>query len=253
MNGVSNTNCKVLIINSLQGAGGHRLGRIFSCYESVYWYSHSDNGICPWEFRSTSNLNLKEFSKYHYDRTLTNGDQIPLIGSRIEKYWDNTDWIKNWNKLMNNLFLPTKLLTFVVHDSPKYLREIFPKSIIVNHVCDPEYATKRHLETSANYKIKYTLKNQTPSYKSRWVNDRDKLLLVNLLSTEKDLWMFRHNCSYSDYCKAMFEFNDISNKKNILENDYADITVKWEELNLFDHEVKLGKINKNFEKLLVTQ
>ena len=77
---------QLLIINSLQGGGGHRVGRIFSCFNNVYWYGHDNNGWKPWEFALNTKLKEAQFSKMHYDRILSDGTPVPLIGSRIQKY-----------------------------------------------------------------------------------------------------------------------------------------------------------------------
>ena len=38
----------LLFISFEQGGGGHKIGRVLSCLPNVYWYSHKDNGINPW-------------------------------------------------------------------------------------------------------------------------------------------------------------------------------------------------------------
>ena len=62
----------LLIINSLQGGGGHRLGRIFSCFHDVYWYAHDNNGWKPWEFALNKEIGdiadaqTKDLSRMYY-------------------------------------------------------------------------------------------------------------------------------------------------------------------------------------------
>jgi len=241
---------RILIINSIQGGGGHRLGRIFSCYENIYWYSHPNNGLTPWTFATNGKLKEAAFSKYHYDRILEDGTRIPLIGSRIEKYWGNDDWLANWKQLMANIILPDKFITFVVHDSPTYLRRLFPRSVIVNLLSnDTDYATDRHMETSANFRIDYKFEGQIPKYKSKWVRTRDALLELNKDVTEKEAWSFMH--PDQNYYEHMLKFNKESNTKNFIERKDADYTITWQTFQPDYFQEHFGKIDNNYRNLIV--
>ncbi len=237
----------LLIINSLQGGGGHRLGRIFCCYDNVYWYAHDNNGWNPWEFALNNNIKETKFARMHYDRILSDGSIVPLIGSRIEKYWDNEYWYYNWIKIMSNLDLPDQYITYVVHDNPKYLRRLFPKSYIVNLIGDPISATDHHMNTSAKFRINYKFEGQVPNYKSKWVKLRDELIKMSDQTTAQQAWEFMHpNKEYYDY---ILKDNIKSNKKNIEEKDYADLSVEYAtfdptKINTF------GKLNANYKRLM---
>lgn len=237
----------LLIINSLQGGGGHRLGRIFSCFENVYWYAHVNNGMHPWEFAQNDKIKEAQFSKMHYDRLLPDGTMVPLIGSRIEKYWDNEDWYHNWEKIISTLTLPSQYITYVVHDSPQYLRRLFPKSFIVNLISDPVVATHHHLRTSGNFRIDFKHKGQRPDYDSEWVMAQKKLLQINPDATEKDLWEYRYDMNYE---AGMLELNEYYNSINISEKKYSDITLYHETLDPLKYENQLGKLNVNYERLM---
>ena len=251
MNGVKIIkNYKILIINTTQGSGGHRLGRIISCFDNVHWYSHPNNGIYPWKFSTTREIAEIFFTKYHYDRILPDNSVIPLIGSRIEKYWDNQRWFDNWHKIMETKSLPDEYLTIVVHDSPQYLRNLFPTSLIVNLLEDPVTATERHLALSVNYRINYKFKDQIPAYKSKWVLLKDELLKINPSATEKDLWIYKNNSNENDYKKATLEEIQDKYNKNIKEQDYADITLRWETFNLREHEQLLGNLDLKYKELI---
>lgn len=238
---------KLLIINSLQGAGGHRLGRILSCFEDVYWYSHPNNGLEPWSLALNNKIKESAISKYHYDRILSNGESIPLIGSRIEKYWDSPKWYDNWLSIMNTLDLPDKFLTFVVHDSPKYLRSFFPEAFIVNLICDPDKSTDRHMNTSAKFRIDFKLKGQRPDYKSVWVKASEQLLSKNKNATEADLWEYMYK---TDHYQGMKIKNREANKLNFKEKSYANITLDYESLKLYDLEKYFGVLDASHKRLL---
>jgi hypothetical protein len=59
----NNTNYLFILAN--QGAGGHRLGRIISCFNNVYWYSSKHNGEHPWDVFFTEAVSGKNISQYH--------------------------------------------------------------------------------------------------------------------------------------------------------------------------------------------
>lgn len=238
---------QLLIINSLQGGGGHRVGRIFSCYNDVYWYSHDNNGFQPWEFALNTKVKEAQFSKMHYDRLLSDGTRVPLIGSRIEKYWDNENWYYNWLAIMSKLKLPKKYITYVVHDSPEYLRRLFPKSYIVNLICDPKDATDHHMKTSANFRIDFKLAGQRPNYKSKWVKLSDAILDLHNSATEKEAWEFIN--PKKSYYNHMLKINDNKNEKNIKEKSAANITidkVSFDPTKIED----LGKLDVNYKRLM---
>lgn len=251
MNGVRIIkNYKILIINATPGAGSHKLGRIISCFDNIYWYSHPWNGNQPWEVSIVNEIKEIYFSKYHYDRVLPDDSVIPLIGSRIEKYWDNRGWFNNWYKIMETLSLPDKYLVIVAHDSPQMLRDLFPTSLIVNLLEDPAISAKRHLALSMKYRIDYKLKNQIPTYKSKWVLLRDDLLKINPAATEKDLWMYTNNSNENEYKKTILEEIEHNYNINITEQEFADINVCWETFNPRKYEYLLGKLNPAYEELM---
>jgi len=237
----------LLIINSLQGSGGHRLGRIFSCYEKVYWYSHPNNGTHPWTFAENSHIKEAGFSRFHYDRLLPDGSCIPLIGSRIRKYWDSEEWFNNWKILVSNLLLTSQFYTIVVHDSPKYLRQMFKDSYIISLLSDPTESAKRHMSTSANFRIDFKMTNQRPKYESDWVKKANLLLASNPSATEKDLWEQYNSGNYYDY---VLQKTKESNELNKTEALYSNATVSWDTIDfnlLTDH---FGKLDDNYKKLL---
>lgn len=261
-NGVTAGSNKLLFLNCIQGASAFRLGRVLSCYRNIYWYAHNDNGAVPWKFHNPktdpeSTVLEAEFSKYHFDRLVKNDHNdrrvyIPIIGSKIEKYWDNTDWVKRWEQLMSNIEIPqpNKYLLFIVHDSPEYLRRLFPRSFIFNLISDSVNATNRHLKTSANYRIDYQFEGQRPDYKSKWVQQAEKLLAINPNATERDLWIFNNNSNEQEYEKYMYKVQEEMNQTNFNQRKFANITTTWNDFDPYELEATFGKINDNFNKLL---
>ena len=261
-NGVTAGSNKLLFLNCIQGASAFKLGRILCCYRNIYWYAHNDNGFVPWKFHNPrtdgeSTLLEAQYSKYHFDRLVKNDHNdrrvyVPIVGSKIEKYWDNTNWINRWEELMSTIEIPSpdKYLLFIVHDSPKYLRNLFPRSYIINLISDPVTATNRHLKTSANYRIDYQFENQRPDYKSTWVQQSEKLLEINPNATERDLWIYTNNSNEEEYEQYMYKVQTEMNLRNKSEHKFANLTMSWDTFDPYTLEETFGKINDNFKKLL---
>lgn len=252
----------LLLLNCIQGASAFRLGRLLCCYENVYWYKHNDNGQYPWTFHNPktddeSLLLESEFSQYHFDRLLRNDQDdrrvfVPMVGSKIERYWGNTNWIYRWVDIMSKLDFPEpdKYLIIIVHDSPQYLRKIFPDSFIFNLISNPDVATQRHLKTSANYRINYQFEGQRPDYKTEWVERIESLLTINPDATDKELWMYNNKSTEEEYETHMYKIQRQLNDKNLSESKFANITTTWDEFDPYKLETTFGKINDNFNKLL---
>jgi len=252
-------NYNLLFINCIQGANGFRLGRVLSCYEHVYWYAHTDNGMTPWEFTTDPESTVYEanFAECHFDRLLENdhmGDRvyIPMVGSKIEKYWDNDEWINRWYEIMSNRIIPEpdKYLPFIVHDSPSYLRKIFPNCYIFNLISDPVVATKWHFQTSSNYRIDYTFEGQRPDYKSKWVQQIEEMLAINPKATQKDLWMHTNNGTEQEYENYVYRIQEENNQRNLAEASAADITTTWADFDILALQTVFGKIHENYKLLI---
>ncbi len=242
------------------GAGGHRLGRIISCIDNVYWYSNPKNGINPWNIFFTDAVSGKNISPYHYDR-LVGEDHVPLVGERIERWWSSNDldyfykdvWAKEIEKFQP--LLKTQYIHWVLHDSPADILSRFPNAKIIALVdTDIDAVVDRYLETTAKFPCYYHHKNLKPNY----LNDHaisviDLVEKTDHTATEKDLWFFTHN-NKSDKDYRRFVRNKLTKENNIRDKfcDSRYIKITWQTFNISQviEFLKATSVADNYKKLL---
>lgn len=234
---------KLLFISCNHGAGGHRVGRIISSFDSVYWYSHPSNGILPQDVPEQKICKERLIANYHFDRRLSDDSMVPAIGERISLFWEDDGWLKNWNRIMNTLELPNQFITFVQHETPKQLREWFPESYIINFIDnDVEYSLKRHLKSSSNFRIDVKHIGQKPPYKNQHQKDIDHCL-SNSINTMRELWEYQN--PNKDYVENERQKMILLNNERAEQKSFSDHTMSWEDFKLPD----LGKFEMSSEIL----
>ena len=258
----------LLFVLANQGSGGHRLGRIISCLDNVYWYSHKKNGIRPWdtEYNDTSlpeheQVAGKTISKYHYDRLI--GDtSVPLVGQRIEKWWNKLDvdkfysnvWFPKFNIPQIQSIADTQYIHWVLHDTPDELLERFPSAKIISLIDeDIDKITERHLITTSYFPSYYRLTGLKPSY----VNDHAKavydLRSINPNATERDLWFYKTKGTVDKYVESIKTSLHRDNVKRENCNDIRHLKVKWSTFNI-DHLTSFllsESVNEEYTTLLI--
>jgi hypothetical protein len=183
------------------GAGGHRLGRLLSCFDTVHWYSSDHNGTDPWDIFFDDTVTGKSISAYHYDRTLDTG-AVPLVGERILKWWNPEDYDEfyqsRWVAEMGKISLPKNKLThWVLHDSPADLHARFPNAKIISLIdTDLDSVTDRYMQTTAEFPCAVNHFNLKPCYKNQYAECVEKLGSP----TEQQFWLYNNrNSSLVDY------------------------------------------------------
>ena len=236
---------RLLFILASPAAGGYRLGRIVSCCNNVHWYSSIDNGIDPWNIFYTSKVNGKDISPYHFDRTTQTG-VIPLVGERVEKFW-NSDDVSNyyntcWNNEMNragasNILNQNKYLLWVLHDTAANIFSKFPNAKIINLVDDDiDLLVDRYLITTANFPIQIKNPSIKPTlYNSKFSIKLKQLMQFNVKPTYRDFWAWKEysypfysnqfDTHYSSYIKNLLI------ARNIAHQSLPILNVSW---NTFD-------------------
>jgi hypothetical protein len=251
---------KYLFILANEGAGGHRLGRIVSCINNVYWYTGPTNGKDPWDIFSSDGVAGKNISPYHYDR-LVEDATVPLVGERIERWWNPGDishfYNHVWaNRIKNQSFqtvMETQYLHWILHDTPEVLHRRFPNAKFISLIDnDIDTVTERYLETTAKFPVNLKMADVRPKY----LNQHAKLVkaVSNLYKnpTEKDLWDIYNigsKKSYRDSVRARLEDN---NKKRSEYTSNRYLKVSWES---FDPQqivdfLKADSIDDQWNKLL---
>lgn len=234
---------KLLFIVANPGAGGHRLGRIVSCLDNVYWYSHENNGINPWDVSSNDIVSGKNISKYHYDR-LINNTMVPLVGHRIERYWDHGDfehYYRLWacgmetsgaNSIMNN----GQYISWVLHDQPDVLKNRFPNCKII-HLKDPDDVLDRFMRTTALFPIHIRNTQYKPSYYSNFGSDIEHLIKYNSNPTHRDYWAWTihgepfytsfYDIEYRDYIDLRLKQNTQMDIPGVLNISWDNLSIEY--------------------------
>ena len=259
---------QLLFITASAGNGGHRLGRIISCIDNVYWYANEKiNGINPWDIFPSDLVKGKNISPYHFDR-ITDKGVIPLLGERAERYWleDDLDTFYNqkWPAAMasagaDQIINSGKYVLWVLHDTPQYLLTRFSNAKIINLIdTDIDYVIDRYLTTTALFPITINNKSIKPDYVNLYSIILEDLKAINPDPTYRDYWAWeRYNIPV--YLEEMnFDYrsyvSDLINKQHnarIKENPKY-INVTWDNLNidLIIDYLDASSINKNYIELL---
>jgi len=250
----------LLFILANQGGGGHRLGRIVSCLDNVYWYSHNYNGITPLDLSFDTRVTGRTISRYNYDRRI---DKVfvPLVGERIERYWEedqiNDYYATTWVKLMQNkkiLLLGDYYVHWVLHDEPSYIRKRFPKAKIISLIdSNIGEVADRFLKTTSLFPIDVSLKGMKPRKKNLFSKQVDSLLKANPKATELDLWNHLNpGSSYEEYYEHIYSKLYASNESRIKFEHRNHLKVSWETLDIVKiaNFLKSSSLNYNYTDLL---
>jgi hypothetical protein len=230
---------RYLFILANEGAGGHRLGRIISCLDNVHWYSDPANGLCPWDVFNTDGVAGKNISPYHYDR-LVDGKHAPLLGERIEKWWDASDisqfYNHTWAKIIAQenfqTILETKYLHWILHDTPEVLHRRFPQAKFIALIDDDiESVVDRYMETTAKFPVDLKLPDVRPQYLNRHAKLIKALTTLYKKPTEQDLWKIYNQNSKDTYRTAIEKRLTANNKLRAEYNSDRYLKVSW---NSFD-------------------
>jgi hypothetical protein len=248
----NNTNYLFILAN--QGAGGHRLGRIISCFNNVYWYSSKHNGEHPWDVFLDNTIAGKDISKYHYDRTLGN-KTVPVLGERILKWWDSEDWDKFYNttwltEFKKITFPDNMIIHWVLHDTPAELHKKFPQAKIISLIdTDIELVTDRYMQTTAKFPCAINHFNLKPSYKNQYAHYVDEL--VN--PTEQQLWFqINKNSTETDYINCIKENLTLLNnvRQSYVNKNYLTVTWGTLDIDILKSFLNSDKIDQSYKRLL---
>jgi hypothetical protein len=265
---------KLIFILASPAGGGYRLGRILCCFDNVFWYEAIRNGKYPWRIFPSDVVKGKDISSFHFDRrTATN--MIPLVGERIERFWNTDDldtfYSTVWNNQMtaagaDNIINSNKSLVWVLHDTADYVLSRFPNAKVINLVdSDIEYVIDRYLKTTALFPITIENKNLKPLY----INDHAMLLdelvevrsttsLKNIEPTYRDFWAWE-NKQQLEYTEDLDDEYK-SYVSNLLTAQHAErikespsyINVTWDNLDidLIKSFINATAIDENYKLLL---
>jgi hypothetical protein len=262
-----NNSDKLIFVLASPAGGGYRLGRIISCFDNVFWYEAIRNGKYPWRIFSSDQVKGKDISPYHFDRR-TNINMIPLLGERIERFWNNQDLSElynvNWSKEMDaagagDILVSGKSLLWVLHDTPEYLLGRFPNAKIINlydeNVTD---VINRYLITTALFPISIENVKLKPDYENAHAAAIKKLEVLNPKPTYRDFWAWENKGvpvfedsmveEYKEYISVML--TDQHTKRIVKSPKY--LSVSWDSLNIDTIKEFIGasSIDANYVSLI---
>jgi len=260
---------RLLFICAFPGGSGYRFGRLISCFTNVYWYANRRNGDVPWQFVFNKEVKGKAISPYHYDRR-TSKNMIPLVGERVEKYWNTLDidqyYTSTWTSLMeaagaNQLIDQDQYISWIVHDTPEHLSRRFPNSKIINLIDnDIDSIVERYKETTALFPVSLENSYIKPSYKNDYAVSLDELEKINSQPSYKDLWAWQtfkipkyfkkldsaYTADLSEFMQNLGEQKQVQDTENIL-------SVSWQDLDIevIKNFIGADLVDPNYVELLV--
>jgi hypothetical protein len=193
---------RLIFVSFEQGTGGHGIARTLCSLPNVYWYSHPDNGINPWNIASakTSNIRQRKVAPKHFDRWIK-GFKIPPTPDYLKDYnidtqgYLNDVFLKGVEKALR---MTSKKLVFPTHLTPFELKGYFGTTIALNVLYDAKKTVKRHLYTTSKFPAYVKFADILPS-------DNDYLKWLESIHTIKpnftmaDVWaMKKHNELYNE-------------------------------------------------------
>ena len=228
-----------LFILANQGAGGHRLGRLISKLDLVYWYASNKNGFTPDDTFYDSRYRAvagKSISEYHYDR-LVGVHMVPLVGERIEVWWDSADIDLYYNDIWTprmeffSNILETKYLHWILHDIPETLLTRFPNAKVISLIdTDVDSVANRYLRTTARFPAYYRFPGLKPAYENQYAKDVYALETIKPRATVQDLWEYQNpGQDHEQFVRNMLRSN---NDKRIKIDHPRHLKITWDDLDL---------------------
>ena len=240
---------KIIFVSFEPGTRGHYIARVIACLPDVYWYSHKDNGIRPWNlFRAKqSTIRQRHAFPNHFDRLVPNGKLPPT--------WDYLkDYIRDEKSYYENIFYPQflrlsdnidKTLVYCTHSQPDQLLKYFDNCRILNVVESADTVVNKYVRTTALFpgwtrfagiveednhhlvKLK-EYKQKTPSLKVRdvWAYDRYNTAYRDQMANEYQHWLLEKYRVKVDHRNQQFK-NTINIRMHPDWRTVKDFLAKW--------------------------
>lgn len=214
------------VVVAMSGHGGHGLARKIAENNPEYrWYDHPRND--PTHPRHFPELNL---AKNHFRKRFADNSVLPHLFDRIESLVTDLDsYYKIASAEIKNLSQGKKLV-YVCHDTPKHIKERFPKSTVIQILPTQnilENVIDRHMATHMEYPVQgglHHIDNREHLLNEfYWSMDRWKRT-----STHPSLTNFRafyYNKSVEEITNDERNFQRELYTKQLETTGYADVSV----------------------------
>tara|TARA_R110000868_G_scaffold1415_5_gene11093 strand:- start:9652 stop:10377 length:726 start_codon:yes stop_codon:yes gene_type:complete len=197
---------KIIFVSFEPGTRGHHIARVVAALPHVYWYSHTDNGVHPWNLASAKDTTIRQRKQFHnhFDRIVPLG-KLPPTWDYVHRFFPKED------EYYNNIFFPKfneltqgigQSLIYCSHSLPATLRNYFPDSKILNIVESADVTVDKYTSTTAHFPGYVRAAEIVPEDNS-WLQYSKRLSFLKKDYTIADLWAWENY--YRFYEKDMAE------------------------------------------------
>lgn len=143
----------IVFVSFENGGGGHRFARTIATLPNMYWYSHNDNGIHPWNiYPNKTTIRQRSVAPAHFDRIVPAG-KLPPTWDYVKDFFPFPEYyysifFKEFNKLAPQT---DKSFVYCTHSTPRELLLWFPKCKVINLIHDVEPLVERYMQTTAKF------------------------------------------------------------------------------------------------------
>jgi len=258
---------KLLFICANPGAYGYKLGRIISCFNNVFWYANGRNGYNPWDIYQNDRVAGKNISGRHYDRYI-GYQMVPLVGERIECYWEQDDLDIFYNEVWATEMLKSgaisvmdndMYISWIVHDTPQYIRSRFPNAKIVNLIdTDIDKIANRYLTKTSHFPAYFNKDDLKPTYLNDYAKTLDELMSLTPKPRIKDLWMWNTHqdpefdkSKREEYLKQItLMLTNLNEEKKIESPSYFNLTMNSLSIDALQEYLESNFVDENVSKFI---
>ena len=143
----------IVFVSFENGGGGHRFARTIAACDCIYWYSHQDNGINPWNINTKhTTIRQRKVAPAHFDRIVPNG-KLPPTWDYVKDFFPFPEYYyRLFNKEFDRLAPKTQQsFVYCTHSKPSELLQWFPACKVINLIHDIDSLVERYLQTTANF------------------------------------------------------------------------------------------------------
>ena len=237
-----------LFISFEQAAGGHRLARALCALPELYWYSHTDNGIHPWNVVGETSIQQRWVSKFHYNRYTPDG-HLPPPHDFVQDYLPDAEsyyrdiFLPKFIECNGERLLDNHILPYCTHAIPRDIYRYFPNAKIINIIHDVDRCVNRYRTVGLNFPglVKHTGTVPADNTYLMWLMEIQKGT-PDILKV-KDVWAQKN---YSQYWNDSMLEHFMTDKRQFFEMRYHSRSTTYHKNVLNTTNVKDYKLMKEF-------
>lgn len=229
----------IVFVSFENGGGGHRFARTIATLPNMYWYSHIDNGLNPWNTNTKyTKIRQRSVAPAHFDRIVPKG-KLPPTWDYVKEFFPFPEYYYSiFFEKFNEVAPETdKSFVYCTHSTPKELLTWFPECKVINLIHDVEPLVERYMQTTAKFPGWLRLPDLVPE-------DNPHLIFLECMRkikiefTVADIWAQKtHGTLYKDSYYEEY--------KNSVKNT---LTYRMKERIDTDHKLVLNVKDKNWKE-----